>query len=259
MVADIQDCAAGAVVRLASIVRPCVAVVVGAGGGIGRALAAGLVGEGFQAVHALSRDGATVTGAVAGTIAGTIDVTDEATIASAAARIGNVPIGLVIVATGVLHGPGFIPEKSWRMIDPTAFAEVLRVNTIGPALVAKHFLPLLPRRGKAVFAALSARVGSISDNRTGGWHSYRASKAALSMLIANFAIELCSRNPDALAVGLHPGTVDTGLSAPFQRGVAEGKLLTPEYSAGRLLTVLDTLSPRDSGGCFAWDGARIPA
>jgi len=251
----IQDCAAGDAARLASIVRPCVAVVVGAGGGIGRALATGLTGAGFDAVHALSRGGAEVPG----TIAGVVDVTHEASIASAAARIGDAPVGLLIVATGVLHGPGFAPEKSWRMIDPSAFAEVLRVNTIGPALVAKHFLPLLPRKGKAVFAALSARVGSISDNRTGGWHAYRASKAALNMLIANFALELRARNPDALAVGLHPGTVDTGLSAPFQRGMADGKLFTTEYSAARLIAVLDGLAPGDSGGCFAWDGARIPA
>lgn len=235
--------------------RPSVAVVVGAGGGIGGAIAAALMEAGFDAVHALSRDGAEVAGA----LAGVADVTNEASIAAAAARIGDAPVGLVIVATGVLHGPGFAPEKSWRMLDAATFAEVLRVNTIGPALVAKHFLPLLPRKGKAVFAAMSARVGSIGDNRTGGWHAYRASKAALNMLIANFAIELRARNPEALAVGLHPGTVDTGLSAPFQRGVAEGKLFTPEYAAARLLAVIDGLSAADSGGCYAWDGARIPA
>lgn len=238
---------------LGSIVRPSVAVIVGAGGGIGGALAVALVGAGFDAVHALSRD-ATI---VPGTVSGGVDVTDEASIASAAVRLEGMAVGLVIVATGVLHGPGFAREKSWRMIEADAFAQVLRVNTIGPALVAKHFLPLLPRKGKAVFAALSARVGSIGDNRTGGWHAYRASKAALNMLIANFALELRARNPEALAVGLHPGTVDTGLSAPFQRGVAEGKLFTSEYSARRLLAVLDGLDSADSGGCFAWDGVRI--
>ena len=240
---------------LGSIVRPTVAVIVGAGGGIGGALAAGLADAGFEAVHALSR-GAT---AVPGCEAGTIDVTDEASIAAAAARLDGTPVGLVIVATGVLHGPGFAPEKSWRMIEAAAFAAVLHVNTVGPALVAKHFLPLLPRKGKAVFAALSARVGSIGDNRTGGWHAYRASKAALNMLIQNFALELRARNPDALAVGLHPGTVDTGLSAPFQRGVADGKLFSPAFSSARLLEVIDQLGPADSGGCFAWDGVRIPA
>ena len=236
-------------------VRPGVAVVVGAGGGIGRALAAGLAARGgFDAVHALSRSG----GAVPGCVAGVIDVGDEASNAAAAAGLGA-PVSLVIVATGVLHGPGFAPEKSWRMIEGAAMAEVLRLNTIGPALVSKHFLPLLPRRGRAAFAALSARVGSIGDNRTGGWHSYRASKAALNMLIQCFAIEMRARNADAFCVGLHPGTVDTGLSAPFQRGVAADKLFTPEYSATRLLAVLDGLGAADSGGVFAWDGARVTA
>ena len=236
----------------ARIVRPSVAVVVGAGGGIGGALAAALAGAGFEAVHALSREGV----AVPGCVAGRMDVLDEASIADAAVRVGA-PVGLVIVATGVLHGPGFAPEKSWRMIEAEAFARVLAINTIGPALVAKHFLPLVPRQGRAIFAALSARVGSVSDNRTGGWHAYRASKAALNMLIACFAIELRARNGQALAVGLHPGTVETGLSAPFQRGVAQGKLFTPAYSAARLLGALDGLTPEDSGGCFVWDGARI--
>ena len=107
-------------------------------------------------------------------------------------------------------------------------AHLYQINAIGPAMVAKHFLPLLSKRRKAVFAALSARVGSIGDNRLGGWHSYRASKAALNMLIKTMSIELARRNPDALIVGLHPGTVDTPLSEPFQRNVADGKLFTPE-------------------------------
>jgi NAD(P)-dependent dehydrogenase (short-subunit alcohol dehydrogenase family) len=115
------------------------------------------------------------------------------------------------------------------------------------------------REQRAVFAALSARVGSISDNRLGGWHSYRASKAALNMLLRNLAVELGRSHPQAVVAGLHPGTVDTGLSRPFQKGVADGKLFAPAYSAERLLAVLDGLTPADSGGVFAWDGARIPA
>jgi NAD(P)-dependent dehydrogenase (short-subunit alcohol dehydrogenase family) len=129
---------------------------------------------------------------------------------------------------------------------------------VGPALVAKHFLPLLPRQGRSVFAALSARVGSIGDNRLGGWHSYRASKAALNMLIKNASIELARTRPDAVIVGLHPGTVDTGLSKPFQRGVAHNKLFTPEYCAERLIAVTDGLTRDDTGHVFAWDGARVP-
>ena len=234
--------------------RPSVAVVIGAGGGLGAALASALANHGFLAVHALSRSGVDVPGCVAGQI----DVTHEASIAAAATSL-EAPLGLVLVATGLLHAPDIAPEKSWRMVDPHSFAEVLRVNTIGPALVAKHFLPLFPRHGRAIFAALSARVGSIGDNRTGGWHAYRASKAALNMVIANLAIELRTRNPDALAVGLHPGTVDTGLSAPFQRGVPAERLFTPAFSASRLLDTLASLAATDSGGCFAWDGTRVPA
>jgi len=239
---------------LHSLVRPSAAVVVGASGGIGRAFVHALVPAGFAEVHALSRSGVAVDGAVAGAI----DLTDEASIAAAAARIAR-PVGLVIVATGVLHGDGFAPEKSYRAIDGDAFGRVFALNTTGPALVAKHFLPKMAREGKAVFAALSARVGSIGDNRLGGWHAYRASKAALNMLIRNFAIEMRARTPGLVVVGLHPGTVDTGLSAPFQRNVAEGKLFTPQYSAAAMLGVIDALTSEDSGGCFAWDGARVPA
>jgi NAD(P)-dependent dehydrogenase (short-subunit alcohol dehydrogenase family) len=137
-------------------------------------------------------------------------------------------------------------------------ARVFAVNTIGPALVAKHFLPLLPRRGRSAFAAISARVGSIGDNRLGGWHSYRASKAALNMLLRNFAIELARRAPDAVCIGLHPGTVDTALSAPFRSRVAPDRLFTPARSAGHLLRVIEQATVADNGHVLAWDGARIP-
>lgn len=222
------------------------AVVIGASGGIGAALADALEVGGRDVVR-LSRSG---TG---------LDLTDEASIAQAAGAVGEAgPVRLVIVATGALHGDGLRPERSWRDLDGEAMVEAFRVNAVGPALIAKHFLPLLAP-GRSVFAALSARVGSISDNRLGGWHAYRASKAALNMTLRNLAIELARRSPEAICVGLHPGTVDTALSAPFQRGVPDGKLFTPAYSAAQLLAVIDGLSPADSGGLFAWDGARIPA
>jgi NAD(P)-dependent dehydrogenase (short-subunit alcohol dehydrogenase family) len=124
--------------------------------------------------------------------------------------------------------------------------------------VAKHLLPLMAPRGKTVFAALSARVGSIGDNRAGGWHAYRASKTALNMILRNLAIEVGRRNPEAICVGLHPGTVDTGLSRPFQRGLPEGQLFTPETSARHLLTVIDGLQAADSGNVLAWDGRTVP-
>ena len=189
-----------------------------------------------------------------------LDLEDEDTMASAAETVAGAfsDVDMVLVATGLLHdGDGLQPEKTWRTLDAARFERVLRINTVGPALIAKHFLPLLARDRKSVFAALSARVGSISDNQIGGWHAYRASKAALNMLIRNFAIELGRRNKQAIAVGLHPGTTDTGLSRPFQAGVPEGKLFAPDFVAHRLLQVIDGLKPADSGQFFAWDGSRI--
>lgn len=223
------------------------AVVIGASGGIGSALAAKLAGSTrFQTVHALSRSR---TG---------LDLEDETSIADAALRIrAGPPPELIIVASGVLHS-GRQPERSFRSLDADHLLRDYRINAVGPAMVAKHFIPLMPKDRRAVFAALSARVGSIGDNRLGGWHSYRASKAALNMLLRNLAIETARTHPQAVVAGLHPGTVDTALSAPFQKGVPEDRLFTPAYSAERLLNVIDGLQPTDSGGVFAWDGQRIP-
>lgn len=136
-------------------------------------------------------------------------------------------------------------------------SRVMAVNVIGPALVAKHFLPHLPREGKSIFAALSARVGSISDNSIGGWHSYRASKAALNMVLKNVAIETARKYKSAAVIGLHPGTVDTGLSAPFQSNVKDGKLFTSQQSAQYLLSVLNNANAESTGKIFAWDGQEI--
>jgi NAD(P)-dependent dehydrogenase (short-subunit alcohol dehydrogenase family) len=232
---------------------PITACVFGASGGIGAALANQLADDPAVAVvHAGGR------GAVAG--AGKVkpfyfDLADEASIAEAAASIG--PLDLIIVATGLLHGTDIQPEKSYRAQSADAYARAFAINATGPALIAKHFLPLLPKDRRAVFAALSARVSSISDNRLGGWHAYRASKAALNMIMRNCAIELARSHPHAVVAALHPGTVDTPLSEPFQRNVADGKLFTPDYSAEALLQVIDGLMPADSGNLFAWDGQRI--
>ncbi|MCY1669942.1 SDR family NAD(P)-dependent oxidoreductase [Novosphingobium sp. SL115] len=231
--------------------------VFGASGGIGKALAQQLCARTDVAqVHALSR----LCGETSGKIhPHSFDLTDEASIASACAAIGA-PLDLVLVATGrLVRANGDGPEKSWRALDAGAMAELFAINTIGPALIAKHTLPLLRREGRPVFAALSARVGSISDNRLGGWHAYRASKAALNMLVRNFAIELARTNPAAVAVALHPGTVDSALSRPFQRGVAPEKLFTPDQSAAHLLRVIDRLQVGDNGKHLAWDGTEIPA
>lgn len=232
-------------------------VVFGASGGIGGALVAQLAADRSVArIHAASRRAIDYSDSKI--IPLSFDLSDESTIADAAATVGA-PLDLVCVATGMLHRDGGpAPEKSLRAIDAEAIAELFRVNTIGPALIAKHFAPLLPRDRRSVFAALSARVGSIADNRLGGWHSYRASKAALNMLMVNLAIELRRTHPQAIVASLHPGTVDTALSAPFQRGVVPEKLFLSEDSARYLLGVLNRLTPEDSGGLFAWDGARIP-
>ncbi len=232
------------------------AVVVGASGGIGTALVAALLEEeGFDTVFALSRS---FTAGREGHLQRLpADVTDEGSLAAAAALI-TAPVRLVIVATGTLHNGALQPEKTYRALDGAALLESYRVNVVGPALAAKHMLPLLDPSRRCVFAALSARVGSIGDNRAGGWHAYRASKAALNMIIRNLAIETARRTPQTLCVGLHPGTVDTPLSQPFQRNVAPGKLFTAAHSAACLLAVIDGLSPDDSGNVLAWDGATVP-
>ncbi|MGL4542907.1 MAG: SDR family NAD(P)-dependent oxidoreductase, partial [Polymorphobacter sp.] len=165
------------------------------------------------------------------------------------------PLDLVIVATGVLHDATRGPERSLGALDAGWLAHSFAVNASGPALVAQALLPRLRRDRKTAFAALSARVGSIADNRLGGWYSYRASKAALNQLVRTAALEHARRHPLGLCVTLHPGTVDTRLSKPFQRGVPE--LFTAATSARHLLGVLDRLTPADSGGLFAWDGAAI--
>lgn len=230
--------------------------VFGASGGIGAALVAQLCRRADVAeIHALSRRGLASSRKVR---CHSFDLTDEASIAAACAAIGA-PLDVVIVATGrLMRDNGNGPEKSWRGLDPAAMAELFAINAIGPALIGKHCAPLLRKGGRPVFAAVSAKVGSIGDNRLGGWHSYRASKAALNMLVRNFAIELGRTNPAAVAVALHPGTVDTALSRPFQRGVPAEKLFTPAQSATHLLSVIDGLTPADSGSLIGWDGATIP-
>ena len=236
---------------------PANVVVAGASGGIGSALVKALLADPCVGrVAALSR-GATQLDDER-LIEHLVDFADESSIAAAAASCADDAIDLVIVATGILHrDPDIRPEKRLADLDAASMSEVLRINTVIPSLLAKHFLPRLRRDGKSAFAAISARVGSIGDNRLGGWVSYRASKAALNMAMRTFSIEHARSHPESLVVTLHPGTTDTALSGPFQRNVPEGKLFTPEFVAERLLSVLDGLSPEDSGGFFAWDGSRI--
>ncbi|TDK51089.1 SDR family NAD(P)-dependent oxidoreductase [Antarcticimicrobium luteum] len=217
------------------------AVIIGASGGIGGALAGPLEARG-TAVTRLSRrvDG--------------LDLTDEASVERVLGRL-SAPQDLILVATGVLAADGHPPEKALRQVTAQALTASYAVNAIGPMLVLKHALRLIPRDRPSVFAALSARVGSIGDNRLGGWHSYRASKAALNQLIHGAAIELARSHPQACAVCLHPGTVETPLTRDF---AGDHPTVTPEVAAEQLLRVIDGLTPAQSGGFFDWAGRDIP-
>jgi NAD(P)-dependent dehydrogenase (short-subunit alcohol dehydrogenase family) len=224
------------------------AVIIGARGGIGAALADALEKDpNYAQVIRLHRESNPP-----------VNLLDESSIAAAAASLtaAHPPISLVLVATGLLHSNQNGPEKSLRELDPDWMIENFRINAVGPALVAKHFLPIMAKQGPICFAALSARVGSISDNRLGGWHSYRASKSALNMLIRNIAIEWQRKNPQSVVVGLHPGTVETALSAPFKGNPAHERF-SPARAAGDMLSVLHGLKPEQSGQIFAYDGSLV--
>lgn len=234
-------------VDLGSFPQAGVAVVFGAGGGIGAALVEAVRAAGkFKHVVSFSRSTSPA-----------IDLLDEGSLERAAAFAADLgELRLVIDATGFLHDDRQGPEKSWRQLDAANLARAFALNAIGPALIMKHVLPRLPRSGKSVFATLSARVGSIGDNRLGGWYSYRASKAALNQLVRTAAVELGRRSSNAICVALHPGTVATALSAPF---AATGLEVHPPTAAARhLLAVVDQLTAEANGGFFDWRGQTVP-
>lgn len=224
------------------------AVVIGASGGIGKALSSEL----------LARPEHDTLVAFARSAEQPIDITDEGSVARAAASLkdrGLVP-RLIVVASGFLHGGGQMPEKTMRKIDADHMARSFAVNAIGPALVMKHFLPLLPRKGRSVLAVISAKVGSIGDNRLGGWYSYRASKAAVNQLVRTASIEAARRTPDAICVAIHPGTVDTKLSQPFARTGL--RVQTPQGAARRILDTLEALPKEATGGFYSYSGDELP-
>lgn len=232
-------------------------VIIGASGGLGGAFV-NLCNQAYPdaTIYALSRSGVSFN--LSNITSLSIDYNDEDSIESAALKASESgPLDMVIVATGMLHDGDLMPEKALRDLSHEKFERLFAVNVTTPAMIAKHFMPHLNRDAPSVFAALSARVGSISDNQIGGWYAYRASKAALNMIIKTAAIEVGRRNKQAVIVGLHPGTVDTGLSKPFQGNVRDDKLFSPEFSAQSLLMVLQGLTPEHSGRCFAWDGQEI--
>ena len=187
-----------------------------------------------------------------------INIEDENSISKAAEIASrNSNLDLVIVAIGMLHDENFMPEKSLKELSKEKFQKLFSINIIAPAIIAKYFLPKLNKERKSVFAALSARVGSISDNYLGGWYSYRASKAALNMTLKNAAIEISRSNKNATIIGLHPGTVDSKLSKPFQGAVKKDKLFSAKYSVGKLLEAIENVEAKDSGNLFDYNFIKI--
>lgn len=217
------------------------ALIIGASGGIGRAVSAALEARGV-AVTRLSRssDG--------------LDVTDEASVAAALGALTG-PFDLILVATGALEIGGAAPEKALRQVSAQAMLDQFALNCMGPSLVLKHSVRLLPREGRAVFAALSARVGSIGDNGFGGWYSYRTAKAALNQMIHTGAIELGRSHRAAICVALHPGTVETDFTRKY---LGRHPAVPASEAAENLLRVIQGLRPEDSGGFFDWQGKPVP-
>ena len=230
------------------------ALVIGAGGGLGAALVQTLSTPGEHGIDGVLSLGRSTQPA--------IDYSDEASLENAAAWVAaqcaaeGAELRLLIVASGFLHGAAGQPERSWAQLEADYLSEVFRINAIGPALVMKHFLPLLPRQGRCAAGFVSAKVGSIGDNALGGWYGYRAAKAALNQLVKTAAIELKRRNPEALCVALHPGTVDTALSKPFAK--AGLKLRSPDVAAKELLAVLSDLEPQKTGTLLDYQGNTLP-
>ncbi|WP_240656942.1 SDR family NAD(P)-dependent oxidoreductase [Neptunomonas marina] len=235
-------------------------VVVGATGGIGNALIEALLDEPRVAqIFAFSRCTGNAHAALCSerVIHGFVDLEKEASIEQAGKTLRDTPIDLVVVASGLLHDGNLRPEKALKQLSQDSLQRVFQINAIAPMLLAKAILPHMRSDTRSVFGVLSARVGSISDNRLGGWHSYRSSKSALNMFLKTAAIGSKMLQPNCVIVGLHPGTVDTQLSAPFQRNVKPEKLFSPQQSANYLLDVISDLIAEDSGKVFAWDGEEI--
>lgn len=221
------------------------ALVLGSSGGIGGAFVEAIKADpacGSVVEMSRSRDG--------------FDITDEASVGAAAARLSEAELkfDLVICATGALVIDGNGPEKTIKAIQADVMAAQFALNAIGPALALKYFAPLLSNEGKSVFATLSARVGSIGDNKLGGWISYRSAKAALNQVTRTSAIEIARLRPKGVVVALHPGSVDTGFSGGFSKGHDR---IQPSDSVAMMLSVLDQLEPAQTGGFFAYDGQPV--
>jgi len=248
--------------------EPVHALVSGASSGVGLAVVEALLQrDDVACVHAVSRSAARseTLAALADSHAGRLirieaDLTVAADLARLASRVADSgqPLHLVFNAAGFLHGEGLMPEKALAQLSAEALQRSFAINAIAPILLFQALLPHLASRAPAVLASLSARVGSIGDNQLGGWYSYRAAKAAQNQLLRTLAVELRRTHPKASCICLHPGTVDTPLSAPFKARVPAGKLFTPAHAAERLLQVVAGATPERSGGFYAYDGSTIP-
>lgn len=243
---------------LQSFGQPINVAIVGASGALGSAFVRQLADDpSVKGILALSRSPQEFE--LPGIDTAIIDLADPDSISSAVENASSrAPFDLLIIASGILHTESVQPEKAANQLQYAAMSSVFAANTTGPAILMAGFLPLMRRDRKSVIAAISARVGSIADNRLGGWVSYRASKAALNMVIKTFSIEQARKNRHCAIVALQPGTVDTALSAPFNARVAADKLFSPDAAAEHLLAVIDDLEPADTGGFFAWDGSPVP-
>ncbi|MEM0979280.1 MAG: SDR family NAD(P)-dependent oxidoreductase [Cyanobacteria bacterium P01_H01_bin.58] len=242
------------------------ALIVGASQGIGLGFTRHLLSDNrVEQVYATYRNPATATDLLALRDSPKlhclrVDATDEADIAQAVLEIQthSQSLDLVINCVGILHEGDLQPEKSLRQIETTQLLQYFQVNSIPTALLAKHLQPLLKKSDRSLFSTISAKIGSIEDNRLGGWYGYRASKAALNMLLKTISIEYSRKNPNTIVVALHPGTTDTKLSQPFQRNVPPEKLFSVDRTVTQLLTVLYGLTQADSGKFYSWDGSQLP-
>lgn len=242
-------------------------LIAGASRGIGLALARTILARSEARVFCASRDPDNAPKLIAlreeyrGRVQPVVvNLESEASVEAAAQSVCEHTDSLpwIINTIGLLHEGPLQPERRLDDVDPGNFLRLFAVNSIGPMLLAKHFAPLLPRQNPCLFASLSARVGSIGDNRLGGWYGYRASKAAQNMLIRTLSIELKRRHRQIRCVALHPGTVATDLSAPFRGRVSDHKLFDVDTAASHLLDVIEQLDEDANGQFFAWDGQPIP-
>ncbi len=223
-----------------------IAVVIGNSGSIGSAIEKELSDQGFKNIIGFNRSSNP-----------RLDLLNEETIAQSAQFIKdqNIPVSLVFDATGLLHDDNNMPEKTYKNIDQIFMRKNFEINVMGPALIMKYFLPLLDKEEKSIFASISAKVGSISDNRYGGWYSYRASKAALNQMIKTASIEMKMKNQNAICLAIHPGTVESKLSKPFQKN--DLTIQSPQESASNIFKILTSSTSKDTGSFYNWDGKII--